>query len=88
MHLHLPLHLVYCPCVSGDWKANTRYQLVMSIQNQDPPANSSTVVPPPALWMLPLTYQLFSSGASAPKELSFTVRGSKQGQLCTIRYGL
>eukprot|EP00877_Chromochloris_zofingiensis_P003441 jgi/Chrzof1/13098/Cz07g19210.t1 len=74
-----------CILITGDWKANTRYQLVMSIQNQDPPANSSTVVPPPALWMLPLTYQLFSSGASAPKELSFTVRGSKQGQLCTIR---
>lgn len=74
-----------CFLITGAWSARTAYLLTLEFTNPPAPASSSgnVRVAAPGIWMVPLSYS--SAAASSQPGLGsidFSVRGSKQGQMC------
>lgn len=71
---------------TGPWQNHTRYQLALAFKNPPPPAQQpATPTPPPSIWMAPLTYKALYNSTGQAVGRTAQVRGSKQGQLCSIR---
>ncbi|KAL6765035.1 hypothetical protein V8C86DRAFT_2467560 [Haematococcus lacustris] len=75
-----------CVLLSGAWQSRTRYELSFTVRN---PAGGASAGKMPALWLAPVTTSVLSSTASShgfiATDLTFAVRGSKQGVVCTAR---
>ncbi len=74
-----------CALLTGDWAAGTRYQLTFNFTN--PAAGAGAEDAALKIWHAPLTYAKIDAA-----HLRYSVRGSKQGQMCAespalLQYG-
>mmetsp|Transcript_8823 Transcript_8823/g.25421 ORF Transcript_8823/g.25421 Transcript_8823/m.25421 type:complete len:512 (-) Transcript_8823:93-1628(-) len=67
-----------CMLITGQWRANTRYEITLRIQNPVVSSQSGGLT----VWMAPMTYS-----TAELKQMAFRLRGPPYGTVCDIRAG-